>query len=55
MLFQFQVYSSDIQYMYSFFFRFFSHIGYYRVFSGVPCAAQYRSLLTVLDTVVCVC
>ena len=25
--------------MYSLFFRFFSHIGYHRMFSGIPCAA----------------
>ena len=27
--------------IYSFFFRFFSRIGYYRVLSRVPCAIQY--------------
>ena len=27
-------------YMYLFFFRFFSHIGYYRILSRVPCAIQ---------------
>ena len=43
MLCQFQVYSKVIQlyiYICSFFFRFFTHIGYYRVLSRVPCAVQ---------------
>ena len=43
MLCQFQVYSKVIQlciYIYLFFFRFFFHIGYYRVLSRVPCAIQ---------------
>ena len=38
---QFQVYSIVIQlyiYIYSFFLSFFSHIGYYRILSRVPCA-----------------
>ena len=40
---QFQVYSKVIQlyiYMYSFFFKFFSHLGYYRILSEVSCAIQ---------------
>ena len=43
MLCQFLVYSKVIQlyvYIYSFFIRFFSHMGYYRRLSGVPCAIQ---------------
>ena len=43
MLCQFQVYSKLIQlyvYIYPFFFRFFSHVGYYRLLSRVPCAVQ---------------
>ena len=43
MLCQFQGYSRVIQlymYTYLFFFRFFSHIGHYRVLSSVPCAIQ---------------
>ena len=43
MLCEFQVYSKAIQlytYMYLFFFKFFSHLGYYRILSRVPCAIQ---------------
>ena len=43
MLCQFQVYSKVTQlyiYIYPFFFRYFSHIGYYRILSRVPCAIQ---------------
>ena len=43
MLCQFQVYSKVIQLcmcIYLFFFRFFSHLGYYRILSIVPCAIQ---------------
>ena len=43
MVCQFQVYSKVIQlyiHIYLFFFRFFSHIGYYRVLNRVPCAIQ---------------
>ena len=37
MLYEFQVYSKMIQvYIYSFFFRFFSLIGYYKIWSRVP-------------------
>ena len=35
------MYSKVIQlyiYMYLFFFKFFSHLGYYRILSRVPCA-----------------
>ena len=44
MLYLFQVYSKVNQlhiYVYPFFFRFFSHIGYYRVLTRVPCAIQW--------------
>ena len=43
MLSQFQVYSKVVQlyiYMYLFFFKFFSHLGYYRILTRVPCAIQ---------------
>ena len=43
MLCWFQVYSKAIQlcvYIYPFFFRFFPHIGYYKILSRVPCAIQ---------------
>ena len=43
MLCQLQVYSKVIQlyvYIQPFFFRLFSHIGYYRILSRVPCAVQ---------------
>ena len=43
MLCWFQVYNKVTQfyiYMYLFFFKFFSNIGYYRVLSRVPCAIQ---------------
>ena len=43
MLCQFQVYSKVIHfyiYMYLFFFKFFSHLGYCRILSRVPCATQ---------------
>ena len=43
MLCYFQVYSKVIQlymYIYTFFFRFFSLIGYYKILSIVPCAMQ---------------
>ena len=43
MLYQFQSYNKVIHlyiYKYSFFFRFFSHIRYYRIVSRVPCAMQ---------------
>ena len=43
MMCSFQVYSKVIQihtYMYLFFFRFFSHLGYYRILSSVPCAVS---------------
>ena len=43
MLYLFQVYSKVLQlyiYIYSFFFRFFSHIGYHRILSRIPCAIQ---------------
>ena len=43
MLCQFQAYNKVIQsyiHIYPFFFRFFSHIGYYRILSRVPCALQ---------------
>ena len=37
----FQMYSKVIQlYLYLFFFRFLSHLGYYRVLSRAPCAMQ---------------
>ena len=41
MLCSFQVYSKVNQlhiYIYSVFFRFFSHVGHYRVLSRAPCA-----------------
>ena len=44
------MYSKVIQlhtYMYLFFFKFFSHIGYYRVLSRVSCAIFSRSLLVI--------
>ena len=52
MLCQFQLYSKVNQlyvYIYPLFFRFFSHIGHYRVLSRVPCAILLysRSLLFV--------
>ena len=35
------MYSKVIQlYMYLFFFKFFSHLSYYRILSRVPCAIQ---------------
>ena len=38
----FQASSKMIQlHIYSFFFRFFSHVGYHRVLSRVPCARQW--------------
>ena len=43
MLCQFRVYSKVIQlyiYVYLFWFNFFSHLGYYRISSRVPCAIQ---------------
>ena len=41
MLYQFQIYTKVIQlYKYLFFFKFFSHIGYYRILSRVPCAIR---------------
>ena len=43
MLCPFQVYSRVIQlciYKYLSFFKFFSHIGYYRILSRVPCTTQ---------------
>ena len=43
MLYSFQVYSKVIQlyiYMYLFFLKFFSHLGYYRILSTFPCAIQ---------------
>ena len=43
MLCEFQVYSKVNQlyvYMYTLFFRFFSHLGHYRGLSRVPCAVQ---------------
>ena len=41
MLCQFSVYSKVIQlYIYLFFFKFFSHLGYYRILSRVPCRIQ---------------
>ena len=43
MLHSFQVYSKMIQLyidMHLFFFKFFSHLGQYRILSKVPCAAQ---------------
>ena len=43
MLCYFQVYSKMVQlyiHIYPLFFRFFSHIGYYRMLSRVPCAIQ---------------
>ena len=43
MLCQFQVYRKVILlyiYIYSFFFRFLTHVGYYRILSRVPCAIQ---------------
>ena len=39
----FQVYHKVIwvcKYMYLFFFKFFSHLGYYRMLSRIPCAIQ---------------
>ena len=44
MLYQFQVYSKVIQlyiYMYLFFFKLFSHLGYYRILSRVPLLVTY--------------
>ena len=32
-------------YIYMFLFKFFSHLGYYRILSTVPCAIYSRSLL----------
>ena len=43
MLWLFQVHSKVIQlyvYVCLFFFKFFSHLGYYRILSSVPCAIQ---------------
>ena len=41
----FQVYSKVIQlYIYLFFFRFFSNIGYYRILSRVPCTCWLCNL-----------
>ena len=43
MLCQFWVYSKVIRlyiYIYLFFFKFFSHLGYYRILSRVPCTIQ---------------
>ena len=51
MLCSFQVYSKVIQLcinIYPSFFRFFSHIGYYRILIRVPCAIS-RSLLIICD------
>ena len=42
-------------YIHPFFFRFSSHVGYYRVWSRVPCAVQWVLTLPVSHTVVCVC
>ena len=50
MLFSFQVYSKVIQLytdMYLFFFKVFSHLGYYRVLSRVPCAIYSTSFLVI--------
>ena len=33
--------------MYLFFFKFFSHLGYYEVLSRVPCAVQFKYLLVI--------
>ena len=38
--------------MYLFFFKFFSHLGYYRIFSRVPCAIHRSLLVTTLNIVV---
>ena len=57
MLCLFQGYSKVIQlyiYIYSFFFRFFSHIGYYRILSRVPCAVQ-QALVGYLFYILAVC
>ena len=38
-------------YIYIFFFRFFSHMGYYKILSIVPCAMLYsRSLFVIYFT-----
>ena len=44
------MYSKVVQlhmFMYLFFFKFFSHVGYYRVLSRVSCAIYRRSLLVI--------
>ena len=42
MLCWFQVYSKVIHlHIYLFFFKFFFHLGYYRILNSVPCAIQY--------------
>ena len=55
---QFQVYSKVIQlyiYMYPFFFKFFSHLDYYRVLSRVPCAIQQVLVGYLLYTIGFIC
>ena len=41
--------------MYPLFFRFYSHIGHYRVLSSISCAIQQILQLSVLYKVVCIC
>ena len=59
MLCEFQVYSKMLQlylYMYPFFFRFFTHIGYYRILNQGPCANKVGPCwLFILYIVVCIC
>ena len=45
-------------YMYLFHFKFFSHLGYYRVFSRVPCGyhwSLWSLLVIILNIAVCTC
>ena len=55
MLCQFQVYNKLIQlYIYSFFFRFFSHIGYYRILSRVSVLySRFLLVIYFIDSGVC--
>ena len=44
-------------YMYLFFFKSFSHLGYYRILTGVPCAIYIVGpcRLSILNMVICTC
>ena len=42
-------------YISPFIFRFFSHIGYYRIMSTIPCATVSPCWLSILYIVVCIC